>query len=139
MEESASELSPPDERAHGEIRAEISRRMVQFHKDFYGKGPEKAKTYYHDDSVLILLRGGFTKVEETLLEAGHGGAVIGQRMKFQEVMQGRFAEMITEVTGRRVIAFMGGSYQRPDIISEVFILEPTDLIPEAELDLPSER
>ena len=47
----------------GDIRANISRRIVQLHKQFYGRGPEKAKTYYHDDLVIVLLRGGFTRVE----------------------------------------------------------------------------
>ena len=45
--------------------ANISRRIVQLHKEFYGKGPTKAKTYYSDDLVVVLMRGGYTKVEDT--------------------------------------------------------------------------
>jgi uncharacterized protein YbcI len=50
--------------------ARISTRFVQLHNDHYGRGPEKAKTYFQDDLVVVLMRGGFTKVEETLLQGG---------------------------------------------------------------------
>ncbi len=38
--------------------------------------------------------------------------------------------MIEDVTGRRVIGFMSGNQQDPDIMCEVFILDPTDLVDE---------
>lgn len=37
----------------------------------------------NDDTVMILMRGGFTQVEETLLAGGQGDAVIQQRIAFQ--------------------------------------------------------
>ena len=103
--------------------ANISRRIVQLHKEYYGKGPEKAKTYYSDDLVVVLMRGGYTKVENTLLHEGRGPAVIHQRMAFQEVMRPRFREVIEEELGRKVTGFMSGSHQEPDLIGEMFILE----------------
>ncbi len=72
-------------------------------------------------------------MEQTLLEGGRGDAVIQQRMEFQEVMRERFAQVIEEATGRRVIGFMSGNQQHPDLMCEVFILGPTDLIEEHEL------
>ena len=35
---------------------------------YYDRGPTRTKTYYEDDLVVCLLRGGFTRVEQTLLE-----------------------------------------------------------------------
>jgi uncharacterized protein YbcI len=116
----------PSVSSGGEIVATISRRLVQLLKEYYGKGPTRAKTYYQDDVVLVLLRGGFTRVEETLRQEGQGGAVIEQRMRFQDVMAERFTEVVEEATGRKVVAFMSGSYQQPDIISELFVLEPKE-------------
>src|SRR3712207_3515785 len=109
---------------HQSALATISNRVVRLHKEYYGKGPTKAKTYVSDDLVVVLLRGGFTKVEETLLEEGRGAAVIQQRMEFQDVMQGRFSEVIQEELGREVIGFMSGSHQEPDLIAEIFVLAP---------------
>ena len=76
---------------HGDVLTAISDGMVALLKEYYGRGPTQAKTYYHDDLVVCLLRGGFTRVEQTLLDGGRGHAVIQQRMEFQEVMRERFA------------------------------------------------
>src|SRR3712207_475222 len=109
---------------HQSVLATISNRVVRLHKEYYGKGPTKAKTYLSDELVVVLLRGGFTKVEETLLEEGRGHAVIQQRMEFQDVMQDRFKKVIEEELGREVIGFMSGSQQDPDLIAEMFVLAP---------------
>src|SRR5690348_2798098 len=116
--------SPP--RAHGDVLTAISDGIVALLKEFYGRGPTRAKSYYEDDLVVCLLRGGFTRVEQTLLEGGRGASVIQQRMDFQDVMRDRFTEVIERATGRRVIGFMSGNEQSPDIMCEVFILAPTD-------------
>lgn len=119
----------------GAVRTQISDGMVGLLKDFYGVGPRQAKTYYHrsEDLVVCLMRGGFTRVERTLLEQGRGSAVIEQRMAFQEVMRDRFIDVIVQATGRDVIGFMSGNQQDPDMICEVFVLAPTDLVGEGEM------
>ena len=110
----------------------ISDGIVGLLKDFYGRGPTRTKSYYEDDLVVCLLRGGFTRVEQTLLEGGRGEAVIQQRIEFQELMRDRFAGVIEDATGRRVIGFMSGNQQHPDIMCEIFILAPTDLVDDDE-------
>ena len=112
----------------GATRTAISEGLVGLLKEFYGVGPTQAKTYIHDDLVVCLLRGGFTRVERTLLEGGRTAAVIEQRMAFQEVMRARFTAVIEEATGREVVGFMSGNQQDPDMICEVFVLTPTDLL-----------
>ncbi len=102
--------------------------MVALLKEFYGHGPTRTKSYYADDLVVCVLRGGFSRVEQTLLEGGRGVAVIEQRMEFQELMRERFEEVIEQATGRAVIGFMSGNQQHPDMMREVFILAPTDLL-----------
>jgi uncharacterized protein YbcI len=118
---------------HGDVLTAISDGMVALLKEFYGRGPTRAKSYYQDDLVVCVLRGGFSRVEETLLEGGRGPAVIQQRMEFQEVMRERFAGVIEDATGRQVIGFMSGNQQHPDLMCEVFILGPTDLVDDHEI------
>jgi uncharacterized protein YbcI len=120
-------------REHGDVLTAISDGMVGLLKEFYGRGPTRTKTYFEDDLVVCLLRGGFSRVEQTLLDGGRGESVIAQRMEFQELMRARFVGVIESATGRRVIGFMSGNQQRPDIMCEVFILDPTDLVDAAEL------
>ena len=113
--------------ASGDVRTEISDGIVALLKEFYGRGPERTKTYVHDDLVVCLLRGGFTRVEQTLVEGGHSDDVIRQRMAFQQVMRHRFEDVVQRATGRRVISFMSGNHQDPDMICEVFVLAPNDV------------
>ena len=118
--------APPQ--THGDVLTAISDGMVALLKEFYGHGPSRTKSYYADDLVVCVLRGGFSRVEQTLLEGGRGTAVIQQRMEFQELMRQRFEDVIETATGRRVIGFMSGNQQHPDMMCEVFILAPTDLV-----------
>jgi uncharacterized protein YbcI len=123
--------------AHGDVLSAISDGMVALLKEFYGRGPTRTKSYYQDDLVVCLLRGGFSRVEQTLLDGGRGDAVIHQRMEFQALMRARFEEVVERATGRKVIGFMSGNQQGPDIMSEVFILAPTDpLLGNALMDDP---
>ena len=126
-------IVPSSSKAHGEVLTAISDGMVALLKEFYGRGPTRAKSYYEDDLVVCVLRGGFSRVEETLLAGGRGPAVIQQRMEFQEVMRARFTGVIENATGRPVIGFMSGNQQDPDLMCEVFILGPTDLVDEHEI------
>lgn len=113
---------------HGEELTAISDGLVALLKEFYGRGPTQAKSYYQDDLVVCILRGGYTQVEQTLRDGGRGSAVIEQRMQFQELMRERFEAVIEKATGREVIGFMSGNQQEPDLMCEVFILAPTDLV-----------
>jgi uncharacterized protein YbcI len=119
---------PDVQSTHGYVLTAISDGMVALLKEFYGRGPTRAKSYYEDDLVVCVLRGGFSRVEQTLLDGGRGPAVIRQRMEFQELMRDRFVAVIEDATGRRVIGFMSGNQQHPDMMCEVFILAPTDLV-----------
>jgi len=120
-------------RTHGDVLTAISDGLVGLLKEFYGHGPTRAKAYYQDDLVVCVLRGGFSRVEQTLLDGGRGVAVIQQRMEFQEVMRDRFTNVIENATGRPVIGFMSGNQQHPDLMCEVFILGPTDLLDDHEV------
>jgi uncharacterized protein YbcI len=114
--------------ASGDVRTAISDGIVALLKEFYGRGPDKAKTYVNGDLVVCLLRGGFTRVEQTLREGGHGDDVIRQRMAFQDVMRERFERVVEEATGRSVVGFMSGNQQDPDMICEVFVLDQNPLL-----------
>ena len=125
-------------KAHGDVLTAISDGMVALLKEYYGVGPTQTKTYYHDDLVVCVLRGGFTRVEQTLRDGNRGRAVIEQRMAFQEVMRQRFEAVVQHATDRPVIGFMSGNQQEPDMICEVFVLAPTDLVEEREIRAANE-
>ena len=128
---SPSRQQPP--RSSGDVLTAISDGLVSLFKEFYGRGPTRAKSYYQDDLVVCVLRGGFTRVERTLMEGGREDSVIQQRMDFQDLMRHRFEKVVEDATGRNVIGFMSGNQQDPDLMCEVFVLGPSDLVEDDEI------
>jgi uncharacterized protein YbcI len=112
------------ERPRGEVMASISTGLVQLHSRYYGKGPTQAKTHLVDDTVICVLRGGFTRVERTLIEQGESDAVHHVRRSFQRAMEEQFRDIVESATGRRVVAYMSQVHEDPDLAVEVFLLEP---------------
>ena len=106
--------------------AQISTRLVQLHSRFYGKGPTKAKTHMVNDTVVCILRGGFTTVERTLVDTGEVESVYRMRSSFQKAMEDEFRHVVEEATGRKVIAYMSSIHVDPDLAVELFVLEPVE-------------
>jgi uncharacterized protein YbcI len=113
----------PPER-EGQLLEEISRRIVQLYKESYGRGPTKARTYWQDDVITVVVRGGFTPDERTLREAGRGEAVLEHRVQFQEAMRTRFKDAVAQLTGRAVIGVLSGvQVEEPEMAAQVFVLD----------------
>jgi uncharacterized protein YbcI len=104
--------------------AEVTRDLVQLHCEYYGKGPTQARSYMLNDTVISLLKGGFTTVETTLIDEGEADAVHNMRRSFQDAMADRFRAVVERATGRSVIAYMSQIHTDPDIAVELFVLEP---------------
>jgi uncharacterized protein YbcI len=123
VDEQARPGSQP--RPRGEMAAAISTGLVQLHRQYYGKGPTKAKTYFVNDTVVCILEGGFTTVERTLIEDGQSDAVYEIRRSFQKAMEVQFTEVVERATSRSVIAYMSQIHEDPDLAVELFVLEPS--------------
>ena len=112
--------------SHGRLAA-ISREIVGLLKDLVGRGPTKSRTYIHDDCVIVLLREGHTKGEETMFAAGGGRGVAQGRVDISETIRGPLIEVIERHTSGKVIGFMSSSQQHPDLLSFVFVLDTSPL------------
>jgi uncharacterized protein YbcI len=97
--------------------------MVGLKKDFYGKGPTKAKTFLNDNYVFCVMEGGLTRNEETLIERGHEDLVRTYRLRFQEAMEGPTVEAIQRITGRSVISYHSQIVFNPERAFEIFVLD----------------
>jgi uncharacterized protein YbcI len=108
----------------GEQLAAVTNGIVKLFREYYGRGPTKAKSYVLDDRILVcVLEETMTKVEKTLVENGHGDKVREVRLTFQEAMADEFMGTVTETTGRNVIAYHSQLTLDPDIGFEFFVLE----------------
>src|SRR4051794_30376979 len=135
-------------KASGVELSAITVAMVQLHRRYYGKGPTEAKTYAVNDTILCMLKGGFTTVERTLMDDGKIDEVERIRRSFQKTMKARFVEVVEAALDRSVIGYMSQVNGDPDFAIELFLLEPhpeklmgehEQTFPDEELALSSDR
>lgn len=109
---------------HG-VGAEISTRMVQLLREFTGRGPTKARTYVHEDLVIVVLQDTLSRGEQAVAEHVGPGTVLSQRKAFQDAIRIEATAMVEEITGRSVVAFLSDNHIDPDVAVEAFMLAPT--------------
>ena len=105
------------------LLARISTEVVRTLKDSFGKGPVKAKSYLLDDFLLVVMRGGITVAEETMLDRGHGDLVRTFRQTYQNEMGDTLVAKIEALTGRTVVNYQSQVLFHPHIVMEVFFFD----------------
>ena len=107
----------------GEQLAGVTNGIVKLFREYYGRGPTKAKSYLLDDRILVcVLEDTMTTVERTLVEQGHGHKVRDVRLTFQEAMSEEFMGTVTATLGRPVLSYHSQMTLDPDIGFEFFVL-----------------
>ena len=116
--------APEGEIHGGEQLAAVTNGIVKLFREYYGRGPTKAKSYVLDDRILVcVLEETMTRVEQTLVQNGHGHKVREVRLTFQEAMADEFMQTVSKTIGRKVVAYHSQLTLEPDIGFEFFILE----------------
>jgi uncharacterized protein YbcI len=121
---------------------QISNAMVRMQKEFFGKGPTKAKSYMFDDMLIVVMREGLTTAEKTMLEFGHPNQVRQFRQLYQDEMTDRLTGMVEDLTGRKIVNYQSQVLFDPDMTLEIFVFESsTDhgVVTATALDEPAER
>jgi uncharacterized protein YbcI len=115
--------APRTEESRGQLLLELSNAIVRIHKEFYGKGPTKARSHLSQDLLVVVLEGGYTHSEQTLLAAGHAREVTQARLAMQETAEGVLREAVEAILRRPVRSFMSANDPHADAQVEVFLLE----------------
>lgn len=97
--------------------------MVSLLKRHYGKGPSAAKALIRDEYVVVVLEGGLTRNEETLLSAGREDDIRRFRLAFQQSVQDQAKMAIAQATGRQVLTYHSQVLFHPFRSVEIFVLE----------------
>ena len=58
-----------------------------------------------------------------MMGGGEPDRVLDMRRDFQRMMKVRYSEMIEELTGRRVLAFLSQAHVEPDLTIEIFLMD----------------
>ena len=116
----------PDESAggRGSQSLKISNGVVRLMHDATGRGPNKARTEIGRDLIAVVLGDTLTKSERTLVDHGRTEEVLSTRRALQEVIRPEACELVEDISGRKVIAFMSENHIDPDLGVELFVLEP---------------
>jgi uncharacterized protein YbcI len=109
---------------HGEQLAAVTNGIVQLFREYYGRGPNKAKSYLLDERIVVcVLEDTMTTVEQTLVKCGHQEMVRQVRMTFQGAMADEFKGVVEKAMGRRVAGYHSQLTMEPDMGFEFFVLE----------------
>lgn len=76
-----------------------------------------------DDMLIVVLRGGMTPAEETMLKFGEQDMVRQFRQLFENRMAERFKDMIEAATGRNVVNYQSQVLFDPDLVVEIFVFD----------------
>jgi uncharacterized protein YbcI len=93
-------------KTRGEAEAEITQAVIKFEKEYLGRGPLEARTFFVNDMILIRLRGLLTAGDRKLAETREGKALLKEsRRQLFESCTTVFEEMIKRVIGCKLISF----------------------------------
>jgi len=112
-----------DER--GQVLLDLSNAVVRIHKQYYGKGPTKARSHLTHDLLTVILEGGYTRSEQTLLEHGHEAEVTLARAALQDSVESELRVAVEQILGRSVRSFMSANDPAGDLQAEIFVLAST--------------
>ena len=107
--------------------AVISNALVTVHKEQFGRGPVRARTYFAGRDVMVtVLEDALLPAEKALVEMGEAVRVQETRVFFQAATRDRFISAIERITGRKVTSFHSTCDARQGVVMEIAVLEPRD-------------
>jgi uncharacterized protein YbcI len=89
----------------GQMEAQISAAIINFEKEYMGRGPKEIKTYIIKDMIFIRLKGVLTPAEEQLAKTDDGANLIKKiRVQLLESAKVLLNSIIREITGCTVLS-----------------------------------
>ena len=93
------------QRTRGEAEAEFTRAMIQMEIEYLGRGPEKARTLFIDDMIIVRLQGILTRAEIKLAETEDGRELIKEtRRRLFESAREQMEAIVSDITGCTMIS-----------------------------------
>ncbi len=92
-------------RTRGETEAEFTKAMIQFEKEYLGRGPSDARAFFINDMILVRLRGILTPAEMKIAEERDGQALVKEtRRRLFESSRTLIETMVQEIVGVKMIS-----------------------------------
>jgi len=109
---------------HGQMEAEISRRLIQFEKEHMGRGPENARTRIFEDVIFVRLSGVLTPAEKRLAREQDGARLIKEvRLRLMDSSRKTLEDLVLDATGCKVVSLHTDLSTRTGERILVFVLD----------------
>ena len=92
-------------KTRGEAEAELTQAVIKFEKEYLGRGPLDARTFFIQDMILVRLRGIITPAERKLAESREGQNLVKEtRRQLFESSRPLIEEMVKQIIGCQLIS-----------------------------------
>jgi uncharacterized protein YbcI len=92
-------------KTRGQGEDEFTKAIITFEKEYLGRGPLEARTFFLNDMILVRLRGLLTPAEMKLAEAREGQALIKEtRRQLHESSRTLLEGVVRDIVGCGVIS-----------------------------------
>jgi uncharacterized protein YbcI len=105
------------------LAAQISNGIQGLFAREYGRGPERARTYFNDECVVVVLHGGLLANEERFVQEGEEELVRQVRQHFERLITPEITAVVADATGRRVLTYHSQILFHPTRTFELFVLD----------------
>ena len=92
-------------KTRGQSEAEFTKAIIKFEKEYLGRGPLEARTFFLKDMILVRLRGVLTPAEMKLAESREGQALVKEtRRQLHESSRPLLEGFVRDIVGCGVIS-----------------------------------
>ena len=92
-------------KTRGQLEAEFTKAIIKFEKEYLGRGPLEARTFFIQDMILVRLRGILTPAEAKLAESREGQTLVKEtRRQLFESSRPLLEAIVGEVVGCNVVS-----------------------------------
>jgi uncharacterized protein YbcI len=93
------------EKSRGEREARFTEAIIKLEKEYLGRGPADARTFFVDDMIIVRLRGVLTPAEIKLAKKPEGQRLVKEtRRQLFETILDLLETTTLDVTGCNVIS-----------------------------------
>lgn len=116
-------MPQPERLVGGQLNSALANAVVRLHSRHVGRGPSKARAFYRQNVVVLLLEGALTRPEQSLVDDHRDALALALRREYHEVMHDDLVRAVEGLTGNKVVAFLSSSHTDPDMVGQVFVLD----------------
>jgi uncharacterized protein YbcI len=107
-----------------EIGMRLSRCLIEFYKDLYGRGPTSVRTVLSPEVAATAMHEVLTAGEQTLVAGDKAAEVEKMRLRTAEVVRPQLIALAEEALGVEVTASVTGIGVSDNLTTETFLLAP---------------